>query len=134
MLKVSDIMTRHVFTLELETSIEEAAWALARRNIGGAPVRDETGRLVGFLSRSDLVNPSWADWVSPKKATVEDLMNPTVLALPPEASAHQAAEGMVALGIHHVMVVDSRSQLLGLVSSLDVVRALAGALRVDDVS
>jgi CBS-domain-containing membrane protein len=134
MLKVADIMTRDVFTLELGTSIEEAAWAFTRRKIGGAPVRDEKGRVIGFLSRADLVNPSWTDWVSPKHATVEDVMNPTVLAVPPEAPAHQAAEGMVALGIHHVMVVDGRSQLVGLVSSLDIVRALAGTLQAEDAS
>jgi CBS domain-containing protein len=131
MLRIADIMTRDVFVLDQDASIEEAAWALTRRNIGGAPVRDDRGNLVGFLSRADLVNPSWGDWVSPKRALVGDVMSPRVLTLPHTATVQDAAEGMMELRIHHVMVIDERSQLVGLLSSLDLLRALAGRPPLD---
>lgn len=57
MLRVRDIMTPNVFTLDTDASVLEAAWALTRRSISGAPVRDAAGALVGILSKSDLVNP-----------------------------------------------------------------------------
>jgi CBS-domain-containing membrane protein len=131
MLKVADIMTRDVFTLDMDTSVEEAAWSLTRRNIGGAPVTDASGRLAGFLSRADLVNPTWSDWVAPKKATVGDVMNPAVLALAADSPALRAAEGMAARHIHHVVVVNDEKRLVGMISSLDVVRALAQGLFLD---
>lgn len=131
MLKVADIMTHDVFTLDMDTSVEEAAWSLTRRNIGGAPVTDASGRLAGFLSRADLVNPTWSDWVQPKKATVGDVMNPAVLALTADSPALRAAEGMAARHIHHVVVVDDDKRLVGMVSSFDVVRALAQGLSFD---
>src|SRR5579863_4032957 len=57
MLRIKDIMTKAVYTVEADASAEEAAWGLTRRHIGGAPVRDGRGNLVGVLSKGDLVNP-----------------------------------------------------------------------------
>jgi CBS-domain-containing membrane protein len=125
MLRVSDIMTAQVFVLDMDASVEEAAWAFTRRHIGGAPVADSRGRLAGFLSKSDLVDPSWTDWVAFKKATVGDVMYPDVLCLHPDAPAAAAVEGMASRGIHHVVVVDRDRKLVGIVTSMDVVRALA---------
>jgi CBS-domain-containing membrane protein len=128
MLTVADIMTREVFTLGMGTSIEEAAQALTSRKIGGAPVNDQAGRLVGFLSRSDLLSaPMPAQASSARKVIVADVMNAAILALPPNAPALEAAVGMSTLGIHHVMVVDDHG-LVGMVSSLDLVKALARGL------
>ena len=52
MLRIKDIMTRNVYTVEPGASAEEAAWGLTRRHIGGAPARDADGNLVGVLSSS----------------------------------------------------------------------------------
>jgi CBS domain-containing protein len=58
MLRIKDIMTRGVYTVEAEASAGEAAWGFTRRHIGGALARDDEGNLVGILSSSDLVTPS----------------------------------------------------------------------------
>jgi CBS domain-containing protein len=125
MLTARDIMTTDVFILDLDASVEEAAWAFSRQNIGGAPVRTPDGRIAGFLSRGDLVNPAWADWVRPDKATVGDIMTPNLLAVPADAPAMNVARGMVERGIHHVVVIDGDQRVMGMISSLDVVKALA---------
>src|SRR4029079_19232623 len=40
MLRIKDIMTRDVYTVDASASAEEAAWGLTRRHIGVAPARD----------------------------------------------------------------------------------------------
>ena len=80
MLRIRDIMTKRVYTVDADASAEEAAWGLTRRHIGGAPARDAQGNLVGVLSSSDLVNPEPAQWIR-GEATVGDLMNPDVVSL-----------------------------------------------------
>jgi CBS domain-containing protein len=132
MLTIADIMTPDPFTLTMDTSVEEAAWALSRRHIGGAPVLDSNGRVAGFISKSDLVDPAWKEWVSPRNATVGDIMHPTVLALPPEAPAMAGVDGMTSHRIHHVMVVDAQHHLVGIVTSFDVMRALSRGRHFDD--
>jgi CBS-domain-containing membrane protein len=102
MLRVKDIMTTSVYTVEAQASAQEAAWGLTRRHIGGAPVCDDTGRLVGVLSKGDLVNPEPAQWIH-GEATVEDVIYPDVLALRADDPARSAAVGMVQRKIHRVV-------------------------------
>ena len=132
MLRARDIMATDVFILDFGASIEEAAWAFSRQNLGGAPVRDADGRIVGFLSRRDVVNPAWADWVPRKKATVGDIMTPNLLSIAADTSALHVARGMVEKGIHHVIVLDEDQHVVGMISSLDIVKAVARGLQFDE--
>ena len=75
MIKISDVMTRDVFALAPSTPAETAAWELNIRGFTGAPVRDERGRLVGVLSRSDLTDPD-RNLGSLETKEVRDLMTP----------------------------------------------------------
>lgn len=124
MLRVKDIMTKSVFTLEAKASMVEAAWALTRRKINGAPVRDEEGRLVGMLSKSDLVNPEPQDWIK-GEALVEDLMTPQVLGLYEDDAAVAAAHGMTEANVHQALVYGPNGELAGIVAAMDIVRAVA---------
>lgn len=51
----SDIMTRDVVTLSPDMTLEVAAERLVQREISGAPVVDDRGRLLGILSESDIL-------------------------------------------------------------------------------
>lgn len=52
---VGRLMSREVFTVKPEDSLEKAATLLLRRQVKRLPVVDEEGRLAGILSRRDLV-------------------------------------------------------------------------------
>ncbi len=54
-IEVRNVMTRNVITVTPETSAFEAFKIMSERNIGRLPVV-ESGRLVGIISRSDLMN------------------------------------------------------------------------------
>jgi CBS domain-containing protein len=124
MLRIKDIMTVNVYTLDVDASAEEAAWGLTRRHIGGAPARDATGNLVGVLSKSDLVNPEPAQWIK-GEATVGDLMNPDVVSLYADDPAMAAVDEMAKRDIHRIVVLDRESKPAGIVTPMDVVRALS---------
>jgi CBS domain-containing protein len=53
--RVADIMTTDVLTLRPEDPVDEAARKLIEHNVGGAPVVDAQGRLVGLLEDDDLL-------------------------------------------------------------------------------
>jgi CBS-domain-containing membrane protein len=130
MLRIKDIMTKDVYAVDADASAEEAAWGLTRRHIGGAPARDADGNLVGVLSSADLVNPEPAQWIR-GEATVGDLMNPDVISLYAEDPALAAVDEMAKRNIHRVIVLDDESRLAGIVTPMDVVRALASGARFD---
>ncbi len=56
MLKAQDIMTENVITVTPETSVKELAQLLSSNNIGGAPVLDSSGGLLGVVTESDLID------------------------------------------------------------------------------
>jgi CBS domain-containing protein len=127
MLKVRDIMTASVYTVDADASTEEAAWGLTRRHIGGAPVHDDSGALVGVITKGDLVNPEPAQWIK-GEATVADVMNPDVLTLYADDPALSAAVGMVERQIHRVVVMDENFKMAGIVTAFDIVMAVAAGL------
>jgi CBS domain-containing protein len=59
---VADIMTRGVISVSPETDTEDVARLLADRRVRRVPVLDN-GRLVGIVSRSDLVQQIAMRWV-----------------------------------------------------------------------
>ncbi|HLO14883.1 MAG TPA: CBS and ACT domain-containing protein [Anaerolineales bacterium] len=51
--KVKDVMTKKVITVDKDTPIEEAARIMADKKIGGLPVMD-SGKVVGIITETDL--------------------------------------------------------------------------------
>jgi len=54
-LKVRDVMTSSVITLNVTDNLHDATVKFAINGISGAPVLDESGKLVGMLSESDIL-------------------------------------------------------------------------------
>lgn len=127
-LRVRDIMTPDVITLVARTSVDDAARSLTFHHVSGAPVLEQ-GRIVGVVSKSDLVDPRYRSSTG-EKPTVRDAMTRVVRAVRPGDPAMLAVRLMASENVHRAVVVDERGQLAGIVSSMDVLRAL---VRGDDV-
>lgn len=56
MQKAKEIMTVDVITVAPETSVTDLARLLASHNIGGAPVVDASGHLLGVVTENDLID------------------------------------------------------------------------------
>ena len=52
---VRDVMTSDVLAFRPADTVQSAAEAMAARSIGGAPVTDGNGKVVGLLSDDDLI-------------------------------------------------------------------------------
>ena len=53
---VADVMSRHPVTAEPDTTLGEAARLMHRRHVGRLPVVDADRRVVGIVTRSDLLS------------------------------------------------------------------------------
>jgi CBS domain-containing protein len=129
-MRVRDIMTTKVITLQREATIGEAARCMTTHGVGGAPVV-EGGRIVGVVSKTDLLDMRTRPSV-PGDVTVDDVMTHLILAVRPGDPAMVAVRLMVEEGIHHAVVVDEGGKLAGVVSPMDVLRALVRGEPVQD--
>ncbi len=137
MTKLRDIMSRDLVSFTPETGLVDAIEVLSERHISGAPVL-RGGRVVGVLSATDILefvagNPTaLADFGSADdeagplsgRTVAEAMSGGPACTLPPTATVQAAADLMRTAGIHRVFVVE-HDRLVGVVSSLDVTRALA---------
>jgi CBS domain-containing protein len=147
-LTASDLMSRPVVMVPREMSLRAAAHLLAQAEVSGAPVVDEGGRCIGVLSATDFMH--WAEG-GPRReprgvltATVcsdwqvvdlellpadevSEHMTADPVTVPSTASINELAQSMVDGHIHRLIVVDRDNKPVGVVSSTDVLAAVASA-------
>lgn len=95
----------------------------ARRAV---PVVDESRRLVGIVSRSDLLSKKRGERRKP--LTVADIMTPVVHGLPEQAPVAYAISLMGLEGLHEVPIVDDKGHVIGMITAVEALRWVAGAL------
>jgi predicted transcriptional regulator len=122
MRSVRDIMTTAVLSLTPDMRLARAAALLDEHQISGAPVCEEGGRVLGVLSRADLTESFGQN----RHRTVGELMTPEALTVRSDDPIERAIQRMAFEGVHRLVVVDERGRLEGMVSSMDVLRELAG--------
>ncbi|MFC1516241.1 CBS domain-containing protein [Thermodesulfobacteriota bacterium] len=147
MLKVKDIMTRDVITVQPETEIVHATKLLLENRINGVPVTDKAGKLVGILCQSDLIVqqkelpiPSFFTFLNGLIPTtsmkhierqvqkiaatrVSEAMTPNPITISSDADIKDVAALMVDKNFHSIPVVDG-GELVGIVGKEDILRTL----------
>lgn len=123
MRRVRDVMECNVYSVAMDAPLSTVADELASRGISGAPVADPHGRVVGVVSKSDLVEVFGS---APDGRVAADVMTPLALAIDPDERLERAIKLMAFEGVHRLLVVSKTGTLEGIVTSMDVMRELAG--------
>jgi CBS-domain-containing membrane protein len=156
-LSAKDLMNDEVVTIPRDMGMQAAARWLGQMHVSGAPVVDDQGRCVGVLSAGDFVACCAAnrthcakhraeahygpctfpdcvgsEWQMVQVAeSVESLvcdhMTPDPVTARPETTIARLAQMMVDAHVHRIIIVDDRGRPLGIVSTTDIVAAVARA-------
>jgi CBS domain-containing protein len=135
-------MSRTTYCVRPGVSIRTAASMLLDERMSGAPVVDDDGRPVGIVSKTDLLRHlhergdavEAGDDAAIERGfhathvdgtTVADVMMPVVFAIAEDTTIAAAAALMAGEGIHRVPVLDRNGAVVGILSTLDVVRWVA---------
>jgi CBS-domain-containing membrane protein len=147
---ISEVMTRDVLCVRTDVSVEALTALFLDRKIGALPVVDGDGHPIGVVTKTDLVRYAREgddlarDEPSPlisadgaelepdryqvhdlTRATAHDVMVPFAFTLREEEPLSRAAALMAIEQIHHLPVVAADGQVVGLLSSQDLVRWIA---------
>jgi CBS domain-containing protein len=115
---VEQIMTRDPVTLQVDTTLEDAAKVMRDRDIGDVVVVDKD-QLVGVVTDRDIVVRAVADGIAPADTTLGSVVSRDLVTVPPEATARDAALLMRDRAVRRVLVCDN-SSLVGIVSIGDL--------------
>ncbi len=123
-----NVMTQGPWTISADASLDEAVQALVNHGIKRLPVVEDGGKLVGIVSRTDLLRAIAADYpVAPEGVPpltlahrVGDLATTTVSTVVPTASAEEVLKAILASPFRRVVVIDSDRRVLGVITDRDV--------------
>lgn len=150
-MKVRDVMAKDPITLKPTASLREAAITLADESVGGCPVVDDRGKIIGMLSEVDILEAlktqhkelrmlmppeitfgiSFVEIIKEREALaafkevenrlVQDVMTKEVHAVSPDDALERPIRLMVQHKIHRIPVVEG-DRLVGIVTRGDVLR------------
>lgn len=142
-----EIMIKDVMTVRPETTVEEAGRLFMEKNISGAPVVDEDGRLFGIITENDLImkdkrfhlptilrifdayipleTPSQMEKEFRKMAAylVKDICTRDVITITEETSLEEIASIMTEKNVHLLPVLKGK-KFAGLVGRHEVLNAI----------
>lgn len=146
--KAKDIMTTDVLTVSEDAEVKEIAKLFSDKRIGGAPVVDESGRVIGMVTDGDLIMqdvkihfPTYINLLdgfiilgSTKRfeeqlrkavgAQVKDVMTRDVISVEEETHIEDVATIMVEKNVSRLPVLKD-GKLVGLITRGDIVRAIS---------
>ena len=146
-IRVKNIMSRDVVVVSADDTVHTALELLVSNRVSVLPVIDKRNHCIGILSTTDLVDftrdvdeevhdtfdfesssPRWlVDQVlhSIGREPVASYMTEDVAVVTMECSIRKAAREMVRNRVHHLPVIDHHNQLVGIISTMDILAEFA---------
>ena len=118
-MKVSEVMTTEVESVQMNSTLEEVASIMKVENVGAVPVLDEDEDLVGIITDRDIVVRCIADGKDPAETNVEEVLSHELETIEPDVDVEEAARLMAERQIRRLPVCQD-GELVGMVSIGDL--------------
>lgn len=128
-MRVAELMETQVRTVRPDASVADAIVTMADGHVSSLPVVDGHGRMMGVISNTDVLAAEAEAAEGSVQTLLDDtpvqaIMSPRPLAVSPETLLSEAAQQMLYADVHRLYVVDE-DRVVGVFSSMDLVRAVA---------
>ena len=123
-MKISEVMTREVTTVEASQTAQEAASFMLQGDAGSIPVIDGD-RLIGMITDRDIAVRGVAKGRGPD-TPVRDLMSDGLICAHIDDDVEDAARKMSEAQVRRLPVIDQSDNLVGIVSLGDLSREAEG--------
>lgn len=118
-MKIKDIMTKDVLTLERDDDIKMAARAMDEHDIGSLPVVDTNSKVVGIVTDRDIVRRGLSLDKNPKDLKVSEVMTSNPITCSSDKDVSEAVRLMSERQVRRLPIVDDNS-LVGMVALGDI--------------
>ena len=125
--------TGDLITADVSEDVSVAIEIFRQGRISHIPVLSEGSKLVGVVSPADILrvpNPAATTAGAAKRGRIgiriADVMTKNIETIRPTVNLRQAAQLFISGGFHSLLVTASDGELLGIVTTSDILRALIG--------
>ena len=134
--KVSNYMSAQVISIPPTMGIREAFFKMKENGIRHLPIVDETNSLVGIISDRELRRPNWVDeaqdiahvYYLDNSMLVSDVMITKVHVIRTYDTLNKAVSLLLDNHIGAAPVLDKNGDLVGMLSAIDLLRALKDSI------
>ena len=129
-MRVDELCTWNVITIEADASIVEAARQMREHHVGDVIVLPESGdrRPIGVLTDRDITVELVAQDLPLSGVSVGDVMSRDIVTVEVQDDLSDALEIMEAKAIRRIPVIDEDGEIVGILSIDDVIGVLAEEL------
>lgn len=117
-MKVKEIMTKNVFSLNPEDSVQSAAEVMEKHNIGSVPVCDGE-KIMGILTDRDIALRSVSSGENISRQKVREIMSANPIFGTPDMDVTEASKIMSDRQIRRLPIVENNN-LVGIISLGDI--------------
>jgi CBS-domain-containing membrane protein len=121
--------TGELITADATDDLAVALEVFREGRISHIPILSEGSKLVGVVSPLDILKLSGAPQASKRGRTgirMDEVMTKNIETIRPTVQLRQAAQLFISGGFHSLLVTASDGELVGIVTSSDIIRALIG--------
>ena len=123
---VKRVMSKNVVSVSVPGNREKALDLMKKENVSVLPVvKNGTKKLVGLLTRADLI-------VNPDEEQIAMLMSDNLVTVKPSDDIVIAASKMIENNIRRVPVEDDNGDLVGIITSFDLVSQAIANMEFDN--
>ena len=127
-LKVEDVMTMDVITMDEKSSVKEAAETMSQNEIS-CVIAIRKGKAIGILTESDLLKRVIVEGKNAKKTKIGEIMSSPLEVVVPGTSLEEALQLMFKKKIKKLPVVE-KNHLLGVISLTDIARCQPAIIKL----
>lgn len=121
--QILNIKGQEVWSVTSATSVYDAMMLMSAKNIGALLVQNGQ-ELVGIFSERDYARKMILENKTSQDAKVSEFMTRKVVYIQPEQTVNDCMALMADRRIRHMPVLDDNKKVIGLVSVMDIVKAI----------
>ena len=122
---IAEICQKKIAVLDRRETVAQAAKVMRERHVGDVIVTDSVNDSpIGILTDRDIVVGLIAMGIPPDSVSVGDVMTPSLVTIREDQGVYEAIQVMERYGVKRLPVMDKSDQLIGIVSSNDLMELL----------
>ena len=118
---VVDAMSNEVVSVDTTATAYDAVLKMINRDIGSVVVKRD-GKVVGIITKGDVLRNIVKAGVDPKRAKAADIMSKPIVTIDESETLESASKMMTRYNVSKLPVL-RKGELVGVITSTDVIRA-----------